>query len=556
MARILDFDDKIDDNQYILNKFPLKKPRPGQIETIKLMLDWLQNSNNKYACLEAPTGSGKSVMAYTIAQFFDSVYYITSSKQLQSQLIDDFGTDGKTVDLKGRNAYPCIYWDIRNEWLMQNKILPIEDINLYPKPHKPYIGCDEGVCKIRDKVAKCSICISGTTMCKYFARLNQAQAAHMAVMNFKSFLFQTSVVKQFHPRRLLIIDEAHNAENQLLDFVSISLSDISFSPLKFPKLETVQEYIKFIKDNKLHEDVISKARLALLGGKKNEADDWEQLALKLERLLLEDNNELDKWICQYKESKNGTIRTIELKPIFINTFAKKYLFDFADKILLMSATILDPKELCNALGIDEAKTFSYKMASRFPIEHRPILLNTIGSLSYKNKHNTYPKLIDEVTRLCKHHHDQRGIIHTHNFEIARLLIDSCPNEVTKRFKFQHNFRTKEEMLQTHSTDPTSIIIAPAMHEGIDLKDDLARFQIITKVPYPSLADNKQLEARMKLSPTFYDLQVALKLCQSYGRVIRNEEDWAITYILDSDIHWFLKKAAPLIPTWFSEAIQK
>ena len=29
-----------------------------------------------------------------------------------------------------------------------------------------------------------------------------------------------------------------------------------------------------------------------------------------------------------------------------------------------------------------------------------------------------------------------------------------------------------------------------MAEGIDLKDDLSRFQIITKVPYPNLGDER------------------------------------------------------------------
>jgi len=46
-----------------------------------------------------------------------------------------------------------------------------------------------------------------------------------------------------------------------------------------------------------------------------------------------------------------------------------------------------------------------------------------------------------------------------------------------------------EVIAAHieSTEPT-VLISPSPFLGLDLKDNLSRFQIITKVPYPNLVD--------------------------------------------------------------------
>jgi Rad3-related DNA helicase len=224
----------------------------------------------------------------------------------------------------------------------------------------------------------------------------------------------------------------------------------------------------------------------------------------------------------------------------------------ANKILIMSATILSPKTMCDSLGIDPSETYSVRFNSRFPVENRPIYFMPVGSLSYKNKAQTLPKIIGVVDHIMDKYGNVRGIIHTHNMEIARLLTTRCKNR--SRMLFQENWANKTDMLKHHGTTDNTVIVAPAMHEGLDLKDDLARFQIIVKVPYPSLKDNPQLEARMKASNDFYDWLTALKLVQSTGRAVRSETDWAHTYILDSDFGWFRNKVERMLPKWFTESV--
>jgi Rad3-related DNA helicase len=197
--------------------------------------------------------------------------------------------------------------------------------------------------------------------------------------------------------------------------------------------------------------------------------------------------------------------------------------------------------------------YAIRYGSRVPVENRPIFFTPVGSLSYKNKAETLPKIVPAVDKIVNKYEGKKGIIHTHNFEIAKLLISEC--ETRDRMLFQEDFENKTEMLKEHAEREDSVIVAPAMHEGLDLKDELSRFQIIVKMPYPPIKGNPQLEARVNDSQEYYDWITALKLVQATGRSVRSETDWAHTYILDADFEWFSRKAAGILPKWFKEAIR-
>ena len=79
-----------------------------------------------------------------------------------------------------------------------------------------------------------------------------------------------------------------------------------------------------------------------------------------------------------------------------------------------------------------------------------------------------------------------------------------------------------------------------MTEGVDLKGDLSRFQIVCKVPFPFLGD-KLIRKKMNKWDWWYDLQTAKTIIQSVGRSVRSETDTAVTYILDSSWERFFNK---------------
>lgn len=350
-----------------------------------------------------------------------------------------------------------------------------------------------------------------------------------------------------------LVSNCHNIEKELLDFVGVSFNDKLLMPIlskKLPKYKTPQEYKDWFLDLEISKKLSAEAMIARSQDRLKQAEEMEELASKVDRFVLEDT---DNWVVKVDDSVKQNTK-IDLKPIYVKDHARKLIFNQADHIIMMSATILSPDVICNSLGLDRDKIEYISLPSTFPVENRKIQYLPVGSMSYKSKAQTLPKLLEAVYELCELHDGEKGIIHTHNFQIADAIMAAAPSHLKKRFLFQRDFSSKEEMLEKHAKGKDTIIVAPAMHEGLDLKNDLSRFQIICKIPYPNYMEDPQLKARMELSQDYYNWLVCLKICQSYGRSIRSETDWAVTYILDSDFRKLISAAHHMLPKWFTEAI--
>jgi ATP-dependent DNA helicase DinG len=542
--------------------FPFDNFRDGQKEAIEAILN-AYNEGKKYVILEGPTGSGKSAIAMTVSNFFTNSYYLTIQKILQDQLTAEF-TSSTIRSLKGRNAYRCNYWEQYLEIYGDNPIKMKEmeqeakDPIIQKTMANPFCPASEGVCLVRDRRSKHDLCFpKGTknlcaSTCDYWKALGQSLESKTCIMNFHSFLYQTSVTDRFGPRDLLIIDEAHNTEPQLMDFVSLTVTDKLWrkNGVTIPNYDTAEEYADYFHQIKIHEKIEEIVRLAIYTRDFKRAEDWKKVLLQYNVFLnsVTSGDWLPKW-----ENK-GHYNKVTLKPIFVDKHSQQYLFKYGQKTLLMSATILLPKVIYESLGINPNEAFAYRMKNRFPPDNRPIYFKPSGSMSYKNKQNTLPILMKDVETICENYNNKKGIIHTHNFEISKYILHHGSKKLKKRLFYQEDFTNKDEMLQSHTNSENGIIIAPAMHEGLDLKDDLSRFQIICKVPYPSYQEDDQLKIRMQMSDDYYNWLTALKLIQSYGRSVRSETDWADTFILDSDFGFFQKKCKKILPQWFKEVI--
>lgn len=552
---------------YDLNKieefFPFDEFRPGQKECIEAILTAF-NNGKRFVILEAPTGSGKSVIGMTIAKFVKDAYYLTIQKILQDQLANDFS--GNTIkSLKGRNAYQCNFWETftekykNNPEKMNQMKQDSKDPTISQTMNNPRLKASEGVCLVKDRRSKSSLCFPRgegnltASTCPYWKALGEAIKSQTCIMNFHSFLYQTAVADRFNQRELMIIDEAHNSEPQLMDFVSLTLTDRAWRQegMKIPKYDTAEEYAAYFNEIQLHEKLEDIIRLANFTRDFKKADDWKKVLLQY-KIFLESVATGD-WIPKWENK--GPWNKVTLKPVFVDKHAEKYLFGFGHNVLMMSATVLQPKVIYESLGIDPSEAYAYRMKNRFPTENRPIFYQPAGHMNYQNKNSTMPKLLSSIELIANNYKDKRGIIHTHNFEIARYVLLNGSSSLKKRLLFQENYYNKDEMLKDHAEKENGIIIAPAMHEGLDLKEDLSRFQIICKVPYPSFQENEQLKIRMQLSQDYYNWLTALKLVQSYGRSIRHDEDWADTFILDQDFDNFKRRSHKLLPKWFVTAIQ-
>ena len=126
----------------------------------------------------------------------------------------------------------------------------------------------------------------------------------------------------------------------------------------------------------------------------------------------------------------------------------------------------------------------------------------------------------------------------------RTLLDSFPFTALRPSQ-------KEALLQAHGSRDESVLISPSLYQGVDLKDELSRFQVLVKVPYPDLSE-RGTRVKMERDQGWYDWQTALRLVQTYGRSIRTDTDHAVTYVFDSNFPWFVRRHQELFPEYFPE----
>ena len=147
--------------------------------------------------------------------------------------------------------------------------------------------------------------------------------------------------------------------------------------------------------------------------------------------------------------------------------------------------------------------------------------------------------------------NEKGIIHCHTFKIANYI----KRNIRSKRLLIHNSENRDRVLNDHITsDGATVLLSPSMSEGVDLKDDLSRFQIIVKIPYPYLGD-PLIRKRMNKWKMWYPLQTAKTIVQATGRSVRSDSDTATTYILDSDWQRFFSRNRALFPDSFKRSIK-
>jgi len=121
----------------------------------------------------------------------------------------------------------------------------------------------------------------------------------------------------------------------------------------------------------------------------------------------------------------------------------------------------------------------------------------------------------------------------------------------------HDSSDKIDMLMEHFDDTlsNSVIVSPSMGTGVSFDDEKARFQIISKIPYPSLASKKN-KMRKDQNPNWYSYSTISGLIQIYGRIVRSHDDYGDTIIIDESFSDILKYSSKLVPIWIQDAIKK
>lgn len=538
-------------NELLRASFPFPTIRGVQEEALEKIARTIQEGK-RFTILEMPTGSGKSPVSMAIGTagaqasfegYQPGAHITTSQIILQRQYLRDFESLGLR-EIKGKSNYMCGHYE------------------------EGTIDCAASQA-LRPKDEHC-------TSCTYKLAREEYLDSPIGVTNFAYFtsVRKAGADKAMPNRTFLIVDEAHNTEAELIGFGEVDITqgrlglldidkvlrvDPDWDPQK--KLDASRKWLTELvlpqaKAKRLHflaQAHKAKDKVAMMKNVKI-AESLDQFKIKMEHFLSGASDE--PWVVYNQTSPRGIAEGLTLKPLYANHLAENLLFSAGKYVVLMSATILGARVFARNLGIDIDNLGFKRFSSDFPRDNRLVFFDPIGSMSFKNIDTTLPKMALEVAEIARKHPDSKGIVHVNSFKVGMAITEHLRSEGLGERVITHSSikGSRDEAVFKHlnSTDPT-ILISPSLTEGLDLAGDLSRWQIIAKVPFPSLGD-EWIKTRKELDPEWYTMRTALTLMQASGRSIRSKEDYAETYILDSDFRFLMRQGEHLFPQWWKDAL--
>lgn len=534
--------------------------RPEQNKCMDFIFDKLNHEPiKKYFMLDLPTGTGKSILALSFIQRYlkeidknAKFDVLTETKLLQNQYAEEFHS---ISNLWGRNSYQCSQFSC---------------------------SCEQGKEFQKISKAKCEDC-------PYDHDKDQFMGGKISLTNFHMFtLMRMNKLLDRRESNVLIVDEAHDLEAVVSDFISVSISHSTLSGMGFKDIDSIlkslnqisviDDFVEFCEeflikkiDNQIsdfEQEIKGAGTKALnrdldiselIGGTSDDVKTSKQiqnlksLQSRIINFMEEYKSDFTNWVLQYEFDERKRKKLI-IQPIWAYPFFDKYIWSKYDKIILMSGTILDKKMFSYLNGIPEPLSEYYMIDSPFSAKQRPIYYIPMGKMNYKLKEQTFDNYIPMLEKLLAKYKNQKGIIHTTTFELQKWMSEKVKND---RFLLHtSDQKSKNYAIKQHyTTDKPTVLVSPSMGTGLDLKDDRARFQICLKIPYPSLGDQKN-KRRMKDKPEWYQWLTVSKLIQMYGRAVRGKDDNAQFIILDSCFSDVLRYSSHLFPEWVLKAIKQ
>ena len=523
--------------------FPVDYEPTSQQEFILHELNKAKANNYKYIIINASTGSGKSLIAKTISNYigdtsegYKEFVYSDAIFELEEDEVDTVPKEGSVIltmtkslqdqymnlfpecsCLKGKSNYPCM----KNE----------------------EVSCDLGQCVFEKIPFQCEDCI-------YYNTRREAVANQCGLYSYSMFM---SLPPACRIKKAIICDEASELEDILVQSYTMDFNFKLFKTLKLyipptpNKNCNYNDYILWLQAFKTS-IFESLQEIKLKINKKKTVKKEEKLKYRALKLISEKCTKLldispnTEFIIEHHE--NG----LTFKPFKVDKIAQN-LFENADLVVFMSATIIDHKNFAKQLGIIENEYYYIESPSVFDPKKAPIKLSDKICVTYANKALTVPKISALASKICDIHKGQKGIIHTHSMDITNEVKKQCKKS---RFLFREPGITNEVLLQQHfeSNKPT-VLVSPSMTHGVDLKGDTGEFAIIMKAPFLPLGDER-IKRLFEEDKDWYVDKMLSTFIQMCGRTIRSAEDHSITYVLDGTLTKKLIEYKDRIPKYIQE----
>ena len=476
-------------------------PRVQQQE----ILQAIEENIDKYDVfvIESPTAVGKSLMAEALAKYLGSTAILTPTNILLQQYQQDF------PNLNYLYKKDMIEY---HDKATDNVVITFDNsIDLTGIESKPMYEC------LAPEKYKCQKHWKACVDCKYAKDKAKLRCIGTHAMNYYMYLALKN--RQEVMAHNLILDEAHNIIPMITDLAS----NILWKPPKglYDDADII-EYIESLpKKRKVLKHVISSYK----AGKPAYSFEY----------------------C--REYLRGVPTFgLKVKPIDIREYKPILWPHYIKKIFLMSATI-NFKDI-EELGLAHKRVFYVSSDSPISPVLRPTLVDPVGHLSYQNENALLPKVAAACKKYMYLFHSAKGVIHCPYRLVEKLkpLLEGEDRIIwhdrTNKMKKYREFRARKD---------NAVLVASGLYEGVDLVEDLGRWQIIVKCPYPSLKDSA-INYKANKDETWYAWETIKLLLQASGRICRTPTDFGATIMLDKNFEVLYSKYNRLWPEWFKESL--
>ena len=610
--------------KWVAQHFDSFEFRENQLESITQLIDNILNKDIETTVMQAPTGTGKSIItiitAGVLAQFYDMKSYILAS------------------DLYLWNQYAAAITKFN---LKQFGYLKGSIGNYKCHINNMDFSCGKcriqkvGISQLRNREWRMAHGWSCAENCLYMKQRFRAEMSPVSLLTYQLWLYQMNLVNHddntgFIPRKVIFCDECHNIPDivqkyaqptidivadrdkikQILEYAFDNditaewnrdcvrpdvlrkfYDDDSNNYLQKTNISDLctitgilDEYDYFVDCLQLSEkydankadvkyDIIrdycrvlsfvatvAENALDKLSEQKDDASADSKVMTNAEKKDFMTSYKLMSWMHNYyssileytkaaheagleyivveenKTRETGHI-TYTLACIKEDYLCYKYLLAHSPYKVMMSATVGNKRNFADNVGVkysEKPNSISFMdIPNIFNFEKSPIYYIPTYKMSYARKKYDFPKIQQIVYRILMSPNfiDKHGMINTGSYENAKMLFDAAPPEIKKRICMYISSKDKADTIEKYKSRKDKIIIGPTLVEGVDLPDDLCRFIIIIKIPYPNIS-SKTVKSKMELFPMWYESTTSNTVIQNIGRGVRNENDYCTTFILD------------------------